>query len=60
MLHDGPPYANGNLHLGHALNKLIKDFINRHRVMRGYKVEYARSFNRTLYYWDLCFDFLVI
>ncbi|KAG0305874.1 hypothetical protein BGZ98_003397 [Dissophora globulifera] len=40
VLHDGPPYANGHLHLGHALNKLIKDFINRHRVMRGFKVDY--------------------
>ncbi|KAG0343952.1 hypothetical protein BG004_004867 [Podila humilis] len=40
VLHDGPPYANGHLHLGHALNKLIKDFVNRHRVMRGYKVDY--------------------
>ncbi|KAI1315672.1 hypothetical protein EDD11_000446 [Mortierella claussenii] len=40
VLHDGPPYANGRLHLGHALNKLIKDFINRHRVMRGFKVDY--------------------
>ncbi|KAF9217707.1 hypothetical protein BGZ59_000625 [Podila verticillata] len=40
VLHDGPPYANGHLHLGHALNKLIKDFINRHRVIRGFKVDY--------------------
>ncbi|KAF9432820.1 hypothetical protein BGZ76_010263, partial [Entomortierella beljakovae] len=40
ILHDGPPYANGRLHLGHALNKLIKDFVNRHRVMRGFKVDY--------------------
>ena len=28
-LHDGPPYANGDLHIGHALNKVLKDFINR-------------------------------
>ncbi|KAF9435209.1 hypothetical protein BGZ76_006705 [Entomortierella beljakovae] len=40
VLHDGPPYANGHLHLGHALNKLLKDFINRNRVMRGFKVDY--------------------
>lgn len=39
VLHDGPPYANGHLHLGHALNKLIKDFVNRHKVMQGFKVE---------------------
>ncbi|KAF8936331.1 hypothetical protein BGZ47_009554 [Haplosporangium gracile] len=40
VLHDGPPYANGHLHLGHALNKLIKDFVNRHKVMQGFKVDY--------------------
>ncbi|KAF8930643.1 Isoleucyl-tRNA synthetase [Dissophora ornata] len=40
VLHDGPPYANGHLHLGHALNKLIKDFVNRQRAMRGFKVDY--------------------
>ncbi|KAI8352635.1 Isoleucyl-tRNA synthetase [Mortierella sp. GBAus27b] len=40
VLHDGPPYANGHLHLGHALNKMVKDFVNRHRVMKGFKVDY--------------------
>ncbi|KAF9159983.1 hypothetical protein DFQ26_005992 [Actinomortierella ambigua] len=40
VLHDGPPYANGNLHLGHALNKLIKDFVNRQKVLKGHKVDY--------------------
>ncbi|KAF9324407.1 hypothetical protein BGZ91_002964, partial [Linnemannia elongata] len=40
VLHDGPPYANGHLHLGHALNKLIKDFVNRHKVMQGFQVDY--------------------
>jgi len=39
VLHDGPPYANGHLHLGHALNKLLKDFVNRQKVMAGFKVE---------------------
>lgn len=39
VFHDGPPYANGHLHLGHALNKMVKDFINRQRVMKGFKVE---------------------
>ena len=33
-LHDGPPFSNGNLHMGHALNKAIKDFINRMYAMR--------------------------
>lgn len=32
MLHDGPPYANGDLHMGHALNKILKDIINRYKV----------------------------
>lgn len=40
VLHDGPPYANGDLHIGHALNKIIKDMINRHRSMTGYHVPY--------------------
>ncbi|KAJ8610102.1 hypothetical protein CTAYLR_007108, partial [Chrysophaeum taylorii] len=40
-LHDGPPYANGDLHIGHALNKVLKDFINRYRMLRGNKVRYV-------------------
>ena len=40
ILHDGPPYANGNIHLGHSLNKILKDFINRSKMMEGYYVEY--------------------
>lgn len=40
VLHDGPPYANGDIHIGHALNKSIKDFINRYKFMRGYDVTY--------------------
>jgi len=40
-LHDGPPYANGDLHIGHALNKVLKDFINRYRSLRGDKVRYV-------------------
>ncbi len=41
VLHDGPPYANGNLHMGHALNKIIKDFINRNKQMQGYYTPYV-------------------
>lgn len=37
ILHDGPPYANGHLHVGHALNKILKDIIIRHRTMLGYR-----------------------
>ncbi|QEO16581.1 isoleucine--tRNA ligase [Acetobacter vaccinii] len=40
-LHDGPPYANGNLHIGHALNKINKDVINRAHRMSGYAVRYV-------------------
>lgn len=41
VLHDGPPYANGDLHIGHALNKLLKDFINRKQVLNGKQVHYV-------------------
>ena len=40
ILHDGPPYANGALHMGHALNKILKDIINKYKILRGHKVEY--------------------
>ena len=41
VLHDGPPYANGNLHIGHALNKILKDIITRSFQMRGYDSNYV-------------------
>ncbi|KAH9477821.1 Isoleucine--tRNA ligase, mitochondrial [Psilocybe cubensis] len=41
VLHDGPPYANGDLHMGHALNKIIKDIINRFHLSQGRKVHYV-------------------
>lgn len=40
VLHDGPPYANGNIHIGHAMNKILKDFVNRYKMMSGYDVIY--------------------
>jgi isoleucyl-tRNA synthetase len=40
ILHDGPPYANGNIHIGHALNKILKDVVNRSRQMAGYDALY--------------------
>jgi isoleucyl-tRNA synthetase len=40
ILHDGPPYANGNLHIGHALNKILKDVINRTKQMAGFDANY--------------------
>ncbi|MBQ5748676.1 MAG: class I tRNA ligase family protein, partial [Oscillospiraceae bacterium] len=39
-LHDGPPFSNGNIHMGHALNKSLKDFIVRSYAMRGYYTPY--------------------
>ena len=41
VLHDGPPYANGSLHMGHALNKVLKDVINKYHLLRGRKVRYV-------------------
>lgn len=41
VLHDGPPYANGNIHLGTALNKILKDFIVRYKNMAGFKAPYV-------------------
>ncbi len=41
VLHDGPPYSNGNLHLGHALNKILKDLIVKSKSMSGYKAPYV-------------------
>ena len=41
ILHDGPPYANGNIHIGHALNKILKDVINRAYQMQGYDAPYV-------------------
>ena len=40
-LHDGPPFSNGNIHMGHALNKILKDIINKSKVMEGYRVPYV-------------------
>ncbi len=40
VLHDGPPYANGNIHIGHALNKILKDVINKYMLLSGYRVHY--------------------
>jgi len=41
VLHDGPPYANGNIHIGHALNKTLKDFIVKYKTMRGFDSGYV-------------------
>ena len=41
VLHDGPPYANGNIHIGHALNKILKDIVIRSRRMMGFDSPYV-------------------
>ncbi len=41
LLHDGPPYANGNIHIGHALNKIIKDVIVKYKTMAGFQAPYV-------------------
>ena len=45
VLHDGPPYANGNIHIGTALNKIIKDMIVRYRNLSGYKAPFVPGFD---------------
>lgn len=41
ILHDGPPYANGDIHMGHAMNKVLKDFIVRFKSMSGFQAPYV-------------------
>lgn len=40
LLHDGPPYANGDIHMGHALNKVLKDFVVKYKTMAGFRSPY--------------------
>ena len=40
VLHDGPPYANGPIHIGHALNKILKDFVVRYKTLKGFYARY--------------------
>ena len=42
ILHDGPPYANGNIHLGHAVNKVLKDIVIRSKTLEGYDAPYIQ------------------
>lgn len=45
LLHDGPPYANGNIHCGHMMNRILKDFIVRHKNMVGFKTPFAMGWD---------------
>src|SRR6202022_3702634 len=40
VLHDGPPYANGNIHVGHTLNKILKDIVIKYKNMSGFRAEF--------------------
>src|SRR5215203_518249 len=52
VLHDGPPYANGQIHLGTALNKILKDFVVKSRTMAGFDSPYVPGVRRTLHRGD--------
>ncbi|MFM7141877.1 MAG: class I tRNA ligase family protein, partial [Alphaproteobacteria bacterium] len=41
VLHDGPPYANGHMHLGHALNRVLKDIVVKYRHLAGFRTPYV-------------------
>ena len=41
ILHDGPPYANGDIHIGHAVNKILKDFIIKSKTLSGFDAPYV-------------------
>ena len=41
VLHDGPPFTNGDVHIGTALNKSLKDFVNRYKSLRGFRTPYV-------------------
>jgi isoleucyl-tRNA synthetase len=45
ILHDGPPYANGDIHVGHALNKILKDFVLRYKSMSGFYTPYIAGWD---------------
>ena len=50
ILHDGPPYANGDIHMGHALNKILKDIIVRYKNLRGFYSPYVPVFLTLIFY----------
>ena len=45
ILHDGPPYANGPIHIGHALNKILKDTIVRYKSLQGFRSDFIPGFD---------------
>jgi isoleucyl-tRNA synthetase len=47
VLHDGPPYSNGDIHYGHILNKILKDIVVKSRTMAGFRTPYVPGWTRT-------------
>ena len=45
LLHDGPPFANGSLHIGHFLNKTLKDIVNRYRLLTGHRIHFVNGWD---------------
>ncbi|MCK5491998.1 MAG: class I tRNA ligase family protein, partial [Candidatus Omnitrophica bacterium] len=45
ILHDGPPYANGAIHIGHALNKILKDIVIKYKILKGYDCPYIMGWD---------------
>jgi isoleucyl-tRNA synthetase len=45
VVHDGPPFTNGKSHVGHMYNKVLKDVINRYKLLRGYQIHYVPGFD---------------
>ena len=48
VLHDGPPYANGNIHIGHSVNKILKDIIIKSRNLQGMRSPYVPGWDLSL------------
>ncbi|XP_014669512.1 PREDICTED: isoleucine--tRNA ligase, mitochondrial-like isoform X2 [Priapulus caudatus] len=45
VLHDGPPYANGNAHVGHSVNKILKDITNRYKLQSGHRIDFVQGWD---------------
>jgi isoleucyl-tRNA synthetase len=45
VLHDGPPFAHGKSHIGNMYNKVLKDILNRYKLLRGYRIHYVPGFD---------------
>ena len=56
ILHDGPPYANGPIHIGHAFNKILKDFVNKSHALRCFLLNSVYRFDAACQKPDLALD----